>query len=179
MSEVEFLTALHADPGTGEQAAAVEPLELPGAEAIHGPPRSHCRPPRVLKRHGGLSQVWMPEFRKGRLPGGNPALCPRSGPLAVILRLPMIPLVLCPQCLTANYLELRALPLHLALAHKIPVMEEVTHLAVEDAEADGQAQGMLSPSERWPRRVCAHADDDSIEAHIVPAGERCQLGRPA
>jgi hypothetical protein len=67
----------------------------------------------------------------------------------------------------------------MALAHKIPTMEEVTPLVVPDAEEWRQAHGLLVATERWPRRVCAHANDDSIEPHIVAQGERCQLGGAA
>lgn len=63
----------------------------------------------------------MPELEKGRLPGGNPALCPRSGPHVLALEMIMIPLVRCPLCLEVNYLEAGALPLHLQLTHLTPM----------------------------------------------------------
>lgn len=106
----------------------------------------------------------MPEFAKGRLLGGKPALCPRSGPHAVDLEALMINLVACPCCLRPNYLEAGALSLHVQLVH-------VTHLALSVSPGSDETGAM---DQRPKMILCAHADDDSIEAHWRLSSEPCR-----
>jgi len=84
----------------------------------------HTVGPPEHKRQVALRQVWMPEFRKGRLPGGNPALCLRSSPHALQpgpVDASWITLVPCPVC--NSWLELLALKTHIALRHQLQVLE--------------------------------------------------------